>query len=252
MPATTASGPVTRRQNKRKFIAVTEQATGPAESAAKRVKTEAATQEQAQSAGVSGGANTLGVTIDSNDIENNDEELSSEQESDSIPARPPTTGELLNVHLAGRMQAITSLTQQLHQQFSDEAMSRFGWIKDGEVVDWPGGGAPGTLAAWEESYALKRDIEVFKGYSRFKAKETRDTLQAVRALEQCKRAKDRVVSDEAFIKKWQLRWQREVLAQSELMFNQILKPLHNHKRTLEVTGQNLSNEITGYARRQTM
>lgn len=36
------------------------------------------------------------------------------------------------------------------------------------------------------------------------------------------------------------------------MFNQILKPPQSHKRTLEVTGQNLSNEITGYARRQTM
>lgn len=251
MPGSGTNGPVTRRQSKRKSVAVITEAAEPAESVAKRVKTEAATQEQSQTNGVSGGANTLGVTIDSNNVENNDEE-SPEQEPDSIPARPPTTGELLNEYLLGRMRLTTGVSQQFNQQFSDEAMSRFGWVKEGEVVDWPSGGTPVMFSEWEESYALKRDIEVFKGYSRFQAKEARDALQAIRALEQCKRAKDRVISDEAFIKKWQLKWQREVLAQSELMFNQILKPLERHKRTLEVTGQNLSNEITGYARRQTM
>ena len=231
---------------------MTQEAAKPAESVAKRVKTEAATQEQLQTEGVSGEPNELGVVIESNNVENNDEQSSSDQEPEPIPARPATTGELLNEYLLERMRDITGVSQQFNQQFSDEAMSRFGWPKDGEVVDWPSGGAPAIFLEWEESYSHKRDIEVFKGYSRFKAKEARDALQAVRALEQCKRAKDRVISDEAFIKKWQLKWQKEVLAQSELMFNQILKPLHSHKRTLEVTGQNLSNEITGYARRQTM
>lgn len=252
MPGSGTNGPVTRRQSKRKSIAVTEEAAEPAETVAKRVKSEAATQEQLQSEGVSDGANEAGV-LDANNVENNSKQSSSsEQESESTPARPPTTGELLNEYLLGRMRSITGVSQQFNQQFSDEAMSRFGWVKQGEVVDWPSGGAPVMFSEWEQSYALKRDIEVFKGYSRFKAKEARDALQAVRALEQCKRAKDRVISDEAFIKKWQLKWQREVLAQSEAMFNQILKPPQSHKRTLEVTGQNLSNEITGYARRQTM
>jgi len=254
MPAAVNSGPVTRRQSKRKSTAITEDSAESAESVAKRVKTEAATQDQSQIEGESGNANES-ETVNAetiNNVNNEDDSPPSSEEEPEVPARPATAGELLNQYLLERMQAINGISQQFNQQFSDEAMSRFGWTKEGEVIEWPSGGVPALLPEWQRSYAFKRDIEVFKGYSTYKAKEAKHALQAVRALEQCKRAKDRVIGDEAFIKKWQLKWQREILAQSELMFNQILKPLQSHKRTLEVTGQNLSNEITGFARRQTM
>ncbi|KAH0291329.1 hypothetical protein M436DRAFT_79435 [Aureobasidium namibiae CBS 147.97] len=255
MPAAANSGPVTRRQSKRKSTAITEDSAESAESVAKRVKTEAATQDQSQIEGEPGNADefeTVVAEMIMNNINNEDGLSPSSEEEPEIPARPATVGELLNQYLLERTQTINGISQQFNQQFSDEAMSRFGWTKEGEVVEWPSDGVPALLPEWQRSYALKRDIEVFKGYSSYKAKEAKHALQAVRALEQCKRAKDRVIGDEAFIKKWQLRWQREILAQSELMFNSILKPLQSHKRTLEVTGQNLSNEITGFARRQTM
>jgi hypothetical protein len=169
-----------------------------------------------------------------------------------LPARPANTGELLNECLVSSMQAIARTTDQFTQQFVNEATARFGWMQAVDVVDWPPGGAPDILPEWEKNYAIDAGIASFKGFSSWKVKSSRDAQHAVRVIERCKQSKDRIADDEAFIKKWQRIWQKEVLAQHELMFSQILNPLQHHKRRLDTTGRALSTEITAYARRQTM
>jgi hypothetical protein len=265
MPAPTASnsGPVTRRQSKRNCNAVAEGAADPVEGpATKRVKTEATTQERLQLENGPGETNEL-QTIDAGNVDDSsneddansssgDSSSSSDEEPELLPARPANTGELLNEYLVSSMQAIARTTDQFTQQFVNEATARFGWMQAGDVVDWPPGGAPDILPEWEKNYAIDAGISSFRGFSTWKVKSSRDAQHAVRVIERCKQSKDRIADDEAFIKKWQRIWQKEVLAQHELMFSQILNPLQHHKRRLDTTGRALSTEITGYARRQTM
>ena len=259
MPAAATSGPVTRRQSKRKSNAVTEEAQESAESVAKRVKTEATTQEQQQGAEGHGEANEP-EKLDADDSSSSDSSQddsddssssSSEEEAEMLPSRPAHTGELLNEYLMIRMQEIAGISDQFTQDFVNETQARFGWMNTDDIVNWPEGGAPVILPEWSRRYALDLGVPGFKTHNNWKVRTSKDAQHAVRVIERCKQSKDRVTSDEEFIRRWQRRWQKDVLAQTELMFNHILRPYESYKRTLETTGRILSDEITGYARRQT-
>jgi hypothetical protein len=256
MPGASNSGPVTRRQSKRKSSAVAVQAAAPAEEhVSKRIKTEANVQEQLQIEEGASEANELEIAgVDGTGVTNNADNSSSSapEESELVPARMARTGELLTEYLMNRLNSITSFSETFNEEFTSEARAKFGWVKPDDVVDWPNGGAPAILPEWSKSYALDKDVAWFKSHSHWKIKNSKDAQHAVKALDRCKQRRDHVTADEAFIRKWQRKWQKDILAQTELMFKNILQPLEQHRRTMETTGQVLSSEIAGYARRQTM
>jgi hypothetical protein len=256
MPGASNSRLVTRRQSKRKSTVVAEGAVGPAgEHASKRIKTETTVPKQLQITEAASETDEPEVAgVDGTDAINNADNSSSsaQEESELVPARMARTGELLTEYLMNRLNSITSFSETFNEEFTSEARARFGWVKPGDFVDWPDGGASAVLPEWSKSYALDKDVAWLKSHSHWKIKNSKDAQHAVKALDRCKQRRDQVTDDEAFIRRWQRRWQKDVLAQTELMFNHILQPFEQHRRTMETTGQVLSSEIAGYARRQTM
>jgi hypothetical protein len=130
MPGASNSGPVTRRQSKRKSSAVAVKAAEPAEEhASKRIKTEATVQEQLQIEKGAVEANEREVAgVDGTGVTNNADNSSSsaQKESQLVPARMARTGELLTEYLMNRLNSITSFSETFNEEFTSEARARFG------------------------------------------------------------------------------------------------------------------------------
>lgn len=168
--------------------------------------------------------------------------------------RLASTGELLNDFLANRMKEIESILRNVTRDFHEAITSRLD-VKANDVVEFPFGGRPVVLAEWENQYANDKKLASFERYKTWKITTNKDAQHAVRAIERCKTARIKISNDLEFFREWQRDWEgeaMEIMKEVQSMFDDIIRPLEHHEMQLERNGRFLSDEITGYARRQSM
>ncbi|KAH0031664.1 hypothetical protein KCU78_g2760, partial [Aureobasidium melanogenum] len=259
MPIQRTGGPVKRQSSKRQSNAVAD-----LESVSKRVKTEDLGHDQLQPEVVSR-ENSVMANNDLNNVDNAIDTQVAEQSSDanqnlteSQQSRPATTTELLNGYLANRVKDLESALSKFVHRLQDDIMST-SKVKADEAPALPDGGPPAILAQWQDTYAEDKKLADFEKYKSWKVKTNEDAQHAVREIERCKTVRTTISRDLESYLDWQHDWlqdaeqhHQKIVKAIKTMFGDVIGPLQHHKMELEKSGRKLGDEISMYARRQSM